>query len=181
MKKRSTGRLGGFTLIELLIVVLIIGILSAVALPQYRKAVFRARMTEVLVNWDIIKKAAQIAGMNEYYGGGTYLPKVLQAAGLDLNGGTWEAQGAGWDDRWYSMPNWYWSCSYSYGGSIPKPYVSCVITPKGANTGSVYSIQLAYTVGGEESKSCVCNSKDSSQKAACNSLKGDGFSTIARL
>lgn len=49
-----------FTLIELLVVVLIIGILAAIAVPQYQKAVARSRMAEGWMILNSIGRAGEI-------------------------------------------------------------------------------------------------------------------------
>ena len=70
----------GFTLIELMIVVAIIGILAAIAIPAYQDYTIRAQVSEGL-NLAAGAKAA----VTEYYQDRGVMPTTNTIAGLSLN------------------------------------------------------------------------------------------------
>ena len=68
-----------FTLIELLVVVLIIGILAAIALPQYAKAVEKSKATQAFT---MLKSAYQAAAV--YYMANNELPNSFEDMGFQV-------------------------------------------------------------------------------------------------
>ena len=93
-KKRNKG----FTFVEMLVVVLIIGVLSAIALPTYRRAVERTRAVQGITTLEHIAKAqvAYNAKRGEYASTAFSLPINLE----DNNGN--EVSGSQFNDQFFT-------------------------------------------------------------------------------
>ncbi len=117
----------GFTLIELLVVVLIIGILAAIALPQYQKAVEKARVAEAITILKEMDKARQLCALEkglENCWGGNLFENSLYVPPAEL---------LDWDTCIDTAPcfrinNWeFWSDDFLYAGRIKNGEIISVL------------------------------------------------------
>lgn len=107
----------GFTLIEMLVVVLIIGILAGIALPQYQMAVTKAKVASILPLMRRWKDA-----LTEYrLQHDDWLDEVLYSTYGEILGVTWPSD---WKHTGNNEPcnnnaschNDYWNCDVNDGG-----------------------------------------------------------------
>lgn len=115
----------GFTLIELLIVIIIIGILAAVALPQFNKTKEHALGKEAIANLKLIAAAEKIYRMeneNNYYypssGNLTNISDINTNLKLSLTEANWDYGVVGGESSFtaYALRNGsggYLECRYA--------------------------------------------------------------------
>ena len=154
----------GFTQIELLVVVLIIGILAAVALPQYEKAVAKSRFSEAALIVKSMRDACAVLAMERGLPECTWNnEKEISDLDIDIPGEnyTW----GGWNGK--KTKNFFYTLNSPGGGPV-----AYYLQGMGSGTGEGAFSLCVYAVEGKGDIEVGYNpyAKNNKAESICKSI-----------
>lgn len=153
----------GFTLIELLTVVLIVGVLSSLALPQYMKSIERSRATEAMVAIRAINDAVYAYAAGRV--GANACPDSFTKLIVSIPGSVTASQTIASRDFIYKL-------GQATNALIPGTTCPGVVAERSANGKFDYKIWNPYTVGNSgKGASLACTGSAGKGKEICESLQ----------
>ncbi len=167
--KVGEAQIRGFTLIELLVVVLIIGILAAVALPQYQKAVYKNRLMSIIPNVKALHEARESYFLDhgDYGPNGNLSMDALDIHLPDTPSSVYKA----------NVDNWYCSGHFPRLGGAGNVIIKNKVTNMYGicSEYNPYHTTSSYTKGGKAY--CAANIDDSLANQICLDMGGTLWTT----
>ena len=156
-----------FTLIELLVVVLIIGILASIALPQYTRAVEKARAVEAVSLISALEKSMDRYTLeNDWRSSGNLLSEHQLDIDLPCE---WNSEGA------CETKNFYYDAIMTGCASTGGCTGFTIVANRNAGT-DYYVLGVHKESNGEVHRRCGCGgSCTATARAVCKGLEGQGW------
>ncbi len=157
----------GFTLIEMLVVVLIIGILAGIALPQYQMAVTKAKVASILPLMRRWKDALAEYKLQH----GNYCPDDIGCPNASYLNANWPSD---WDDGNCgdnsNCGNDYWSC---FACEEPSCYVYCYHSLDSDNDFHILMYQPDDDIYPDVAGMMTCEPSGIEGEKVCKALGGE--------